>query len=551
MYSLALDSLPLDIALRSTRAQRGRSPSIGAGITVAAPIGPYGPSIDESKAKWKVRDTGDDLPTLLKKSSRKRWAYLQDYGVASISEQLGHRPSNSQLLLALAYMNSAGAIRSLLDSSPFLGLSRANFETHGIIMAAVERVRKAVSPGSTFLGLGSFLETLVETIRWLIIAYPLAFLAMILVGFLEGVLAILNVKLPAFLFSGVPLKAITSIGTQLDLRLHMIAFWPRQFYNFWIKSDMHTRASSPIGALRVFERRQALYIEFHNQIWLVANDVIIGWAVSSFIIMAADELAIILGENYQRFAVEEISQALHWLMGYPAGLKLNSPLTNFMGEMFLYILGLWASWFPYSAYLPDVLKLIGWTGVAGASLPLALLSDLITVSTSHIYGLYFVTTTLQTMFVSGVHSLLYVFRGKKVNVTRNRVDKHDYDLDQLLLGTMALTLLVFLFPTIWVYYVLAVSARLSVLAIQVVLEIALAFLNHFPLFAILLRVKEPDRLPGGLAFAITPGCDGRSYPSVFRSMSNASSLNSFQPPLFRPTTSESWETIQRTLGLVS
>lgn len=30
----------------------------------------------------------------------------------------------------------------------------------------------------------------------------------------------------------------------------------------------------------------------------------------------------------------------------------------------------------------------------------------------------------------------------------------------------------------------------------------LAFLNHFPLFAMMLRVKDPQRLPGGLAFSV-------------------------------------------------
>ena len=33
---------------------------------------------------------------------------------------------------------------------------------------------------------------------------------------------------------------------------------------------------------------------------------------------------------------------------------------------------------------------------------------------------------------------------------------------------------------------------------QAVMEALLAFLNHFPLFAIMLRFKDPDRLPGKL-----------------------------------------------------
>lgn len=47
-----------------------------------------------------------------------------------------------------------------------------------------------------------------------------------------------------------------------------------------------------------------------------------------------------------------------------------------------------------------------------------------------------------------------LFTGKRRNVLRNRTDSWDYDLDQLLLGTILFTLLAFLFPTVLVYYAL-------------------------------------------------------------------------------------------------
>ena len=46
--------------------------------------------------------------------------------------------------------------------------------------------------------------------------------------------------------------------------------------------------------------------------------------------------------------------------------------------------------------------------------------------------------------------------GKKYNVLRDRLDSCDYDLDQLLLGTILFTLLFFLIPTVIVYYMLFV-----------------------------------------------------------------------------------------------
>ena len=38
--------------------------------------------------------------------------------------------------------------------------------------------------------------------------------------------------------------------------------------------------------------------------------------------------------------------------------------------------------------------------------------------------------------------------------------------------------------------------RLSTLLVQAVIETLLAFMHHFPLFALMLRVKDPWRLPG-------------------------------------------------------
>lgn len=51
------------------------------------------------------------------------------------------------------------------------------------------------------------------------------------------------------------------------------------------------------------------------------------------------------------------------------------------------------------------------------------------------------------------------FSGKRYNVLRNRVDSWEYDMDQLLFGTILFTLLAFLFPAVLVYYALFAIVR--------------------------------------------------------------------------------------------
>ncbi|KAI9332725.1 N-acetylglucosaminyl transferase component-domain-containing protein [Zopfochytrium polystomum] len=104
--------------------------------------------------------------------------------------------------------------------------------------------------------------------------------------------------------------------------------------------------------------------------------------------------------------------------------------------------------------------------------------------------------------VNILFSLFQLFRGRKLNVLRDRVDSAEFDLDQLLLGTILFTVIVFLLPTVAVYYILFSLIRVAVLSIQSVIEIALAILNHFPLFAIMLRFKDPHRLPSGVQFQL-------------------------------------------------
>ena len=85
---------------------------------------------------------------------------------------------------------------------------------------------------------------------------------------------------------------------------------------------------------------------------------------------------------------------------------------------------------------------------------------------------------------------------------RNRIDSCDYDLDQLLLGTILFTLLVFLLPTVFVFYLTFASARMAIITLKAVLDTLLSCLNHFPLFALMLRFKDSRRLPGGIRFEL-------------------------------------------------
>lgn len=132
-------------------------------------------------------------------------------------------------------------------------------------------------------------------------------------------------------------------------------------------------------------------------------------------------------------------------------------------------------------------------------------SDMLSALTVHIYSFYLASGRIYHWQLMILQSLFHLFRGKKHNVLRNRIDSCDYDLDQLLVGTILFTLLFFLLPTVAVFYLNFAVARMAIISLKAGFDTLLSCLNHFPLFALMLRIKDPRRLPGKLSV-----CEGGS-----------------------------------------
>ncbi|CAZ85429.1 unnamed protein product [Tuber melanosporum] len=262
------------------------------------------------------------------------------------------------------------------------------------------------------------------------------------------------------------LKDISATAQQFDIRLQQFCYWP-----------IH--------------------------LWLVANDVIIGIALGSYIIENASGVAYQIDYYLRAYTVEGMKAMISWLMEHPGGLKLNDDLGNFLGDLFLWVIDYWADTMTnIRPHLPGVIYAIGFSSFAGASMPIALFSDLLSILTLHVYSFYIASARIYNWQLTIIISLFHLFRGKKRNVLRNRIDSCDYDLDQLLIGTILFTLLIFLLPTVLVFYLTFASARMAIIMLKASLETLLACLNHFPLFALMLRVKDSKRLPGGIRFEL-------------------------------------------------
>ncbi|XP_072225092.1 phosphatidylinositol N-acetylglucosaminyltransferase subunit Q [Leuresthes tenuis] len=223
--------------------------------------------------------------------------------------------------------------------------------------------------------------------------------------------------------------------------------------------------------------------------WLYRDDHIA--MLANMLVPAADHVA------------RKLEELLQWLMGAPAGLKMNRALDQVLGRFFLYHIHLWISYIHLmSPFIEGLLWYGGLSACLGLSFALSLLSDMVALFTFHIYCFYVYGARLYCLKIYGLSSLWRLFRGKKWNVLRQRVDSCSYDLDQLFIGTLLFTILLFLLPTTALYYLVFTLLRMVVVLFQGVLHLSLDFINSFPLFAVGLRITRPYRLAEGVKFRV-------------------------------------------------
>ncbi|CAI9592079.1 unnamed protein product, partial [Staurois parvus] len=91
-----------------------------------------------------------------------------------------------------------------------------------------------------------------------------------------------------------------------------------------------------------------------------------------------------------------------------------------------------------------------------------------------------------------------------------RVDSCSYDLDQLFLGTLLFTILLFLLPTTALYYLVFTLLRLLVIMVQGVIQMTINLLSSLPFFALLLRLCRSYRLAAGVKFRMLEQQKGKA-----------------------------------------
>ena len=200
-------------------------------------------------------------------------------------------------------------------------------------------------------------------------------------------------------------------------------------------------------------------------------------------------------------------QVKYWLMGNPAGVKLNDHLSTAASTACIHVLDLWVhahSWLGDAAAAAAAM-LLHWGGCLGFSFVVASALDVSNMACACVLLLHAAFQTANSTLSSVVASFFRLFRGKKWNPLRKRVDTCDASVEQWLLGTLAFSVLLFLMPTAVSFHVFFAIMRAMLWAAQLPLELMLFLLTETPVFPLLCRTFAPQQLCCRLSCAL-PSC---------------------------------------------
>jgi hypothetical protein len=248
--------------------------------------------------------------------------------------------------------------------------------------------------------------------------------------------------------------------------------------------------------------RNRIRMSLFSSVSIVVFDLVVGVCIAWLVMHHPHAIFSPLDRAYVYLNHGMLQSVVSWLMGSPVGLQMNRNLVLFMGTITLTMVSYWDALISVFVY-PVVVSIgieyvIAIVSMFGVSFLLSVLIDITSMMFFHVFFVYVGTTRLWSLTIQIISSLIHLFQGKKYNILKHRVDKHEFDIEQLILGTVFLAIVLFLTPTVFVFYASFVFLWLAVLLLQFALRAGISFFSFFPIYLWVRADSIPFRL------AVTP-----------------------------------------------
>ncbi|KAL0278894.1 UNVERIFIED_CONTAM: hypothetical protein PYX00_000576 [Menopon gallinae] len=212
-------------------------------------------------------------------------------------------------------------------------------------------------------------------------------------------------------------------------------------------------------------------------------------------------------------AIQSLRDLIHWLTGDPAGFKLNFTFSKMLATFFLFYIDIWCSFIAILRPMYNMIFMVFlFMGKAGITFQVSVMADILAVVTFHIYCICLFAARLYNIQVFGLIALWRLFLGRKRNPLRDRVDSCKYTPEQLFIGTLGFTILLFLLPTTLIYYVVFTFLRIILTIVSGSLVRIRYFILSLQLYSTVLWLVGSPKVCAGIQ--LTPKANRTSRPTA-------------------------------------
>ncbi|KAH6786983.1 hypothetical protein C2S52_006535 [Perilla frutescens var. hirtella] len=279
---------------------------------------------------------------------------------------------------------------------------------------------------------------------------------------------------------------------------------------------------------------------FHkHSIWSnIVFDVLLGNLVGIPLWLTAESAFLWVSDFTHDFTNGWLRTGCVWLMGNPAGFKLNTELAGVLGMISLNAIQIWSTLWALMGFLfIHFSKGLALCGILfGLTSAAALVVDIISLLTMHILTLHLFLSPLYSIQIQALSALWRLFRkhyqvivvevelvvltsgrsvpfrlnsngpndrrGRKLNPLRNRLDSYDYTIEQHVVGSLLFTPLLLLLPTTSAFYIFFTILHTAVCSVCISVGAAISFVHSTPYAKVFLWLKRRKRFPSGILFKV-------------------------------------------------
>lgn len=349
-------------------------------------------------------------------------------------------------------------------------------------------VQESLKPLGTSCKRLSLISIMINYI-WIMIAASVAFVATLFYISLQFTAMILR-NGPLLFLNKIFLKLFRNTWINLHVRSRQLIYWPVILVGSGFRFQPTVAVAHRTALLR-------------HSIWsAIAFDIFLGSIGGLILITHCEAIC-----NWVLYLVHDITDDIlrsgcAWLMGVPAGFKLNTKLAETLGIFSLTSIQVWSTlWFFVKPLLKYGIKVLAVSGFfLGFTIQAALFVDIFLLATLHISTLHWLLALVYSHQIQALAALLRLFRGQKRNPLRARIDSYDYSVEQHVVGSLVFTPLLLLLPTTSVFYIFFTILNTVVSLVCIGFQFLISILHAFPYAEIVIWLIHPKRFPSGIWF---------------------------------------------------